>query len=270
MTDMEPILQSRLGPTALSDPVMGRLPGVQPLDPETWLLRDDAFGAQMALRDQLISDARDKVLMIDPGADEPAQELLENLTGAIQRDPDYILSGNSKAPERVIRPDGVSVEIDHSDPLATAGRLVQEDLCILQKLGGNHVLTGAILCFPANWTLAEKFMRPLSMIHRTVAPYSDDIARRVDRLFDGIRPGRALWRTNLNFEEDPRLFSPKPETHVAAVRARTAPYLRSERQCILRLEKSDAVVFSIHTTIVRREDLSGAQVRALEGFQTPS
>ena len=43
-------------------------------------------------------------------------------------------------------------------PLIAAGRLVQEDLCLLEKpeAAAEHVLTGAILCFPSNWTLAAE------------------------------------------------------------------------------------------------------------------
>jgi len=37
------------------------------------------------------------------------------------------------------------------------------------------------------------------------------------------------------------------------------PFLRSERQCILRLPETEAVVFTIHTTVVRRDDTPAAE-----------
>jgi hypothetical protein len=158
------------------------------------------------------------------------------------------------------RPDGVTVPLDPTAPLVTLGRLVQEDLCLMQPMAGEHGLTGAILCFPANWTLAEKLGRPLTGIHVPVTPYDGDVARRVQRLFDAIRPGQALQRYNALIYDDPVLFQPRAEgTH------RPPPekglYLRSERQCLLRLPDSGAVVFTIHTHVVRVADLT-AEARA--------
>ncbi len=37
------------------DPVARPLPGVAPLDPTQWIIRDEVFAAQMALRDRLLS-----------------------------------------------------------------------------------------------------------------------------------------------------------------------------------------------------------------------
>jgi len=43
------------------------------------------------------------------------------------------------------------VALDDPLPLRAAGRLVQEDLCLMQKQAdGAYALTGAILCFPAH------------------------------------------------------------------------------------------------------------------------
>ena len=156
---------------------------------------------------------------------------------------------------RVTRPDGITVTPDPHDPLASLGNLVQEDFCLLEKRGDEHVLTGAILCFPASWTLSEKFLKPLGVIHRPVAPYDGDMARRVQRMFDAIRPEQPLWRANALFYDDPTLFAPLAEAQPHAAPSPDARYLRSERQSLVRLPKSRAVVFSIHTYMVRRKDV---------------
>ena len=75
-------------------------------------------------------------------------------------------------------PDGHVQPLDFDDPLRTLGQIVQEDICLLQKRGDEHVLTGAVLCFPASWRLADKAGRPLIGIHDTVPEYDSDIARR--------------------------------------------------------------------------------------------
>lgn len=221
------------------DPVKRALPGIQPLGDDPWLIFDEAFADQMAERDRLLREKRGAVLVLDPQARSAADELLAMVLA--EKYPD--------AGETVTRPDGVRVTVDRDDPLGTLGRIVQDDFVILQKLGDEHVLTGAVLCFPANWTLAEKFLRPLSIIHDPVSEYDDNITRRVQRLFDGVRPGRPIWRYNALWYSNPDLFQPKsPEKRVEG------GYLRSERQCILRLPETQAVVFSIHTFLLQPED----------------
>jgi len=231
-----------------------RLPGIQPLTPQDWLLRDDAFAAQMAYRDRLLAERRADVVALDEGARPAALELL-----------DLVLArAYPGAGAQVIRPDGVTVTIDRSDPMATLGRLVQQDFCILEKPAGaaEHVLTAAVLCFPANWTLAEKFMRPLTRIHVPVPEYDANIAARVQRLFDGVQPDRPLWRFNALWYDDPELHQPRREADTRPHRrAAAVDYLRSERQSLLRLPQSRAVVFGIHTFVLARADVPGGAVR---------
>ncbi|AVO37297.1 heme-dependent oxidative N-demethylase family protein [Pukyongiella litopenaei] len=225
-----------------------RLPGIAPLDMADWLQRDDAFAAQMAERDRLIATRRAEVLALDDAARPAAVELLETVL-------DLAYPG---ATGTVRRPDGVGVTLDRGDPLGTLGRLVQEDLCILEKRGAEHVLTGAVLCFPASWTLSEKFLRPLIAIHTPVDSYDANMATRVQRLFDGVQPGRPLWRSNALWYADPDLHQPRREADPRPEQAdATLPYLRSERQSVLRLPRTRAVVFSIHTYVLARADMQG-------------
>ena len=149
--------------------------------------------------------------------------------------------------------------MERSNPLATLGRLAQEDFCILQKHGDEHVLTGAVLCFPASWMLSEKFMRPLIGIHEPVDSYDTGIAARVQRLFDGVQVGRPMWRFNALWYAVPDLHHPRSIHNRRKRRtSENAPYLRSERQCILRLPQTRAVIFSIHTYVLARASVAGA------------
>lgn len=218
------------------------LPGVRPTSLDDWLHRDDAFAAQMKYRARLLAEQRDQVLAMDSQALAPALELLDLVVQQTYPDTNEI----------AVRPDGVEITIDRERPLETLCNLVQEDLCILQKHVDEHVLTGAILCFPASWQLSEKFMRPLIAIHDRIAPYDANIARRVQRLFDGIQPGRPLWRFNALWYHDAELFQPRPRK----IRDRgDAGFLRSERQTLLRLPRTNAVVFSIHTYVLAANTL---------------
>ncbi|WP_298836454.1 DUF3445 domain-containing protein [uncultured Roseobacter sp.] len=240
---MQVILQNALPPEMSAKE---RLPGVAPLAPTDWLRVDDAYAAQMAQRRARLAHQREDVLYNAASAQDAAGEVLhaalEILPGlGFRRDGDMVHC-----------PDGHSLDLCSDTPLAVLGQIVQEDICILQKQGREHVLTAAVLCFPAGWTLAEKAGRPLTAIHRPVPSYDADIAARVQRLFDGVRAGRPLWRNNWLRYDDAELWQPHSESDPprAPVNAATAPWIRAERQCILRLPQSQAVVFSIHTWVV--------------------
>ena len=228
------------------DTTYPNLPGTRPISPDEWIICDDAFSQQMALRDKLIETKKDKVLAISDEAQEAAVELLKMTL-------DFCVSklGYKKNVNKIIRPDKVSVEIDLNEPMTVLGRLVQNDFCILQKKDNEHVLTAAALCFPASWSLEEKFLKPLIDIHIPVKAYDGNIAKRVQRLFDGLQINRPVWRFNALYYEDPNLFQPRS---VNQPRRKPAPnkanYFRSERQTLVKLPESGAIIFGIHTFVV--------------------
>ncbi len=253
---MPVIVQSRLPFAPWMSPVTARLPGVQPVV-GPWLAVDDAYAGQMARRDQLIADVPQVVLGALPEGQDAAAELYALVLGLLRDQPGFRI-GTADAR----RPDGEVVALDAGDPLRTLGRLVKEDLCLLQKQGDEHVLTGAVLCFPASWSLQQKLGRPLIGIHQPVETYDADIARRVQRLFDALRPDQPLWRMNALVYVDPELHQPRREDDPRSDR-RGGKYLRAERQTLLRLPLTGAVLFAIHTYIVALSTLTGAERQGL-------
>lgn len=253
------VLQTRLPAYPWMDPRLSRLPGILPFDRAEWLELDEAYAGQMAERDRLIAERPSDVLALADGVWPAAAELYRTVLA------DLPGLGFRLSPTAAVRPDGVAVPLDPDRPLLTLGRLVQEDLCLMEPGGqGEHVLTGAVLCFPASWTLAEKIGRPLIRIHAPVRDYDAGVAPRVQRLFDAIRPERPLWRMNYNRYMTADLFQPRREGEPRPRPAGPAPYLRSERQCLLKLPETGAVVFSIHTYVVAMEALPETARVALE------
>jgi hypothetical protein len=222
---------------------------------------DDAFAAQMALRDRLVAEREGEVIAALPGSEAAVDELYRKVLEEELPRLGFVLDGES-----AIRPDGVPVRLDPAAPLRTLARLVQEDLCVMQPDGaGEHMLTAATLCFPAGWTLAEKIGRPLVRIHAPVPKYSEDVGRRVQRLFDAIRPETPMWRANAH-RSRASLFNPLREDFPKDMAEVELPWIRSERQCLLRLPASGAVVFSIHTYLVATQDLTAGQIAALSEY----
>jgi dimethylamine monooxygenase subunit A len=257
---MVPILQSNLPFAPWMDPRTSRLPGVLPLVKDDWTWIDDAFAGQMAERDRLIATNPSAVHALQERGRPAANELYEVVLERLRHCKGYDVARHS-----VRRPDGVEVALDATMPMLTLGRLVQEDLCLMEQDTTEHVLTGAILCFPAGWTLAQKLGRPLTHIHTPVASYDADIARRVQRMFDAIRPEQPLWRANSLIYDDPALHQPRLEGVPRPKPVHNA-YARSERQCFIRLPHTRAVVFAIHTYVVRMADLAPDVAQGLRDF----
>lgn len=254
---MTPILQSHLPFAPWMDPRTARLPGVLPLQGDRWTVVDDAYAGQMVERDRLIATKPLLVHALLDTARDASAELYDALLASLRTQ-----SGYRFASDTAFRPDGVEVPLDPDQPLLTLGRLIQEDLCLLEHHDGEHVLTGAILCFPAGWMLAQKIGQPMTRIHGPVNTYDADIAKRVQRMLDVIRPEQPLWRANSLIYDDPTLHQPRPEREPRP-RPVLKTYARSERQSFIRLPKTRAVVFGIHTYVVRMTDLAPDVAQAL-------
>lgn len=243
-TDAAPILQDTM-PEGQVEAAAARLPAMRPVIGD-WLFCDDAYAAQMALRRQLLQTQEPDVYAQTQRGMTAARLFLSLVLDIL---PDgFVVDGGF-----VMCPDGERVGLDWDAPLWSVGQILQQDVCILEKHESEHVLTGAVLCFPASWTLAQKIGKPLIRIHDPVDEYEDAIARRVQRLFDGVQEGRPLWRANALRYDDAALFQPRTEHDPRPVGQPDAPYLRSERQTIVRLPSAGAVAFVIHTTVVRVE-----------------
>ena len=218
-----------------------KLPDVMPLKPHEWLIFDDAYSDQMAKREDLLKNNND-VIVLDNNSQAVARELLTILLQFLRKAYDFEVSE-----KQVITRDKRTGKIDYEKPLLTCGLLVQNDFCLMEKRNGQHMLSAAVLCFPANWRLLEKFMRPLVSIHINVPEYSSEIEKRVNRIFDGIRVDQPMWRFNLLEYSDPTLYQPYRLSPDQA-----ASYIRSERQTFLKLPETGAVVFGIHTFVLKK------------------
>lgn len=252
-----PILQDRLPLHPWESPATRRLPGIQPVAGRDWLRVDEAYAGQMALRDRLISGQPDAVHAALPQAAPAARELYLTVLDWIAEEPGFVMGRG-----QVTRPDGVSVPLDPEQPLLTLGRLVQQDLCLMQSNGTEYDLTAAILCFPASWTLAQKLGRPMTGIHQPVEIYDEALAARVHRLLSAIRPEQPLWRMNFFTYDDFMLHHPRVEGDWRR-QPTGRSYVRCERQTLLRLPQTRAVLFAIHTIVVDANQLSAQDYAAL-------
>ncbi|WP_167803308.1 heme-dependent oxidative N-demethylase family protein [Pseudoroseicyclus tamaricis] len=233
MEQSEPITVAEIPPEQLAA-AAEPLPRLRRLEGR-WLVPDSAFAAQMALKERLISAMPERVLGAIPGSEASIEEAVEVVTA-----------------ETGLRPEGT--------PLERLARATQADICLLQAQDGAHVLIAAALCFPSGWTLSEKLGRSMDRIHVPVPPYDEAIGRRVERMFANLRPGEIVWRANLMRHDDFRLFRAKTEAepHDEPGLPEARRWLRSERQTLMRLPRSGAILFAIHTSMARSPAAGGA------------
>lgn len=235
-------------------------PGLSPLEDRGLTLVMPDFAAQMARREALLAVRPEVCLAIEPGAAvrRAADELLEIVSADAARPPGFRLDGDVWH-----RPDGGQVRLDRAAPFATLGRMVAEDWCLLlpDPASGEYRLAGAVLCFPAGWSLSEKLGRPMTAIHDPVPVYDDTLARRVNRVFEALRPGRAVFRVNwlVYATCEPHLPRSQAERLVEAAPTGGPFFLRTERQTLSRLPVSGGVAFGIKTSICPLAALSPAE-----------
>jgi dimethylamine monooxygenase subunit A len=240
---------------------------LRPLDPADWLRPDDEIERDLAEKDRLIAERLDEVFAETSGSETACAELLASLLNHLpMHHPDrYRRDGHTMRVglHRVIPLDSAE------SPLLTAGRLVQEDFCILQTVPeGSYHLTAATLCFPTRWRLHDKLGRPLAAIHDPVPAYADKLAKPVDRFFQHLKPGKPVWRINWSLLDDPALFQPTGHGRTLADLSITSENIgekvtfRSERQTLVRLPETGAIVFGIRNYRAPLRDIASDSVRA--------
>lgn len=227
--------------------------GLVAVDPDELIELDERYPEEMEERRRLLAVRHGDVFAALPGSVAARREVLDVLAELLpRRFPAWFGCADGVLRNRLT---GEAWQLDAlpHDPLEVAGRLVQEDLCLLRLAPEGPVLEAAVLCFPSRWSLAEKLGQPLAMIHTRVPFYADRLAKPVDRLMPNLRDGKLVVRLNWGITDDPALYAESRKfrrEHNADVTAENAGekiWLRVERQTLRLLPASGAVLFGIRT-----------------------
>jgi len=228
--------------------------GLLALDPAEWIEIDLRMAEELAAKRVLLNERHGEVFASLPGAAAASRETLDLLVAHLAAHfPEfYRLDGDFLT--NLVTGETWNVAEPALDPLDLAGRLVQEDLCLMQRDAEGWRLTAASLCAPSRWSLAEKLGRPMAEIHAPVPLYAEKLARPVDRFFDKMTTSKSVWRVNWSVKDDPTLFQPLRYTSpggppVTPETAGERLYLRVERQTLRRFPITDAILFTIRTYV---------------------
>jgi hypothetical protein len=227
--------------------------GLKALNIQDWLEIDEQFADELALKGELLKKQYSDVFVSLPESQPSQQEALNLLLNhLLEQFPQYFRSHGSII-KNLITGQIWNVTDFEAAPLDLAGRLVQEDLVIMQPSPEGYILAAASLCFPLRWRLREKLGRPLAQIHSPVPGYQDKLERPIDSFFDRLKPSHPVWRLNWSIVDSPQLFlaqdQEKQDTTINAENAGERLWLRVERQTLRRLRVSSDILFTIRTYV---------------------
>ncbi len=251
--------------------------GLRPLEPTEWLEVDEELPRFVDHKSTVLGERHGDVVAVvddpDGSVRDACSELLERLVDhlVVHHPSTHVRSGEEVvvAGGRATVPVTPAALLERGlHPVDAAGRLTQEDWAVQVRRPEGWVLAAASVCSPTRWVLAEKLGRPMADVHRPVAGYTEQLAGSVDRFFDRITPATPRWRLNWNLTDSTDLYQPggkhrdQPSPGLTAAVVPDRVWLRVERQTLVRLPATGAVVFGIRihqdplaTLAERPEDL---------------
>jgi hypothetical protein len=216
-----------------------------------WFEFDERYADEMAEKQQLLRERHRDVFAALPVSDAARAETLRAIvTNLVANAPQWFVRDGDTL-HNTLTGEIWDVTAPSCDPLELAGRLVQEDLCIIQQGDGGPIFTAAILCFPSRWRLHEKIGKPLGAVHGPVPHYAEKLAAPVDRFMARVKPGHIASRLNWSVLDSPAMFQPggkwrqQTDTAITPDNAGEWLHLRVERQTLRRLPQSGAILFGI-------------------------
>ena len=227
------------------------LMGLAARHPDELIEIDETYPAEMAERRALLDGRHDEVIAVRAASEQARREALDLVAAVLPaRYPAWFTRHGDRLCNRLTGEEWDLAQ-PPCDPLEVAGRLVQEDLCLIEPTGAGPLLQAAVLCAPSRWRLHEKMGRPLAAIHQPVPLYADRLAAPVDRFMRHLKPGKLAERLNWSVTDDPALFQIEgkhriqPDPTITAANAASRLFLRVERQTLSRLPSSGFVLFTI-------------------------
>jgi hypothetical protein len=216
-----------------------------------WFELDERYCEEMAERRRLLQNRHRDVFGALPASDTARDETLHEVTSNLTAYAPQWFSREGDTLHNALTNERWDLAAPPCDPLELAGRLVQEDLCLIQLGDAGPIFTAALLCFPSRWRLHEKLGKPLAAVHGPVPHYAERLAVPVDRFMAKVKTGHIASRLNWSVLDDPAMFQPggkwrrdhNPE--VTSENAGDRLYLRVERQTLRRLPRTGAVLFGI-------------------------
>ena len=235
--------------------------GLKALSLESWLDIDGKLESYLQYKAQLLANHHPDVFVALPNTQAAQQEVLQLLMEHLFTYFPEIYKPLERGIHTLKTQEIWKFASFAEAPLDLAGRLVQEDLCLLLPGDQGYVLSAASVCFPQRWSLREKLGQPMGRIHQRVPDYAQRLERPVDNVFARLQEGFPGLRFNWSIVDSPDLFLNEDKQVTALNAAITAEnagqtlWLRVERQTLRRLPVSQGILFTIRTYLYPLEQI---------------
>lgn len=202
-------------------------PALNPIDPETWLTPDTE--AHVIDWKQALLDQPELTYRCLPQGREAAREAAQAV--------------------------GKALHCETGGSLIAASRRVSDDLVVMTPdLEGQWRCTALTLTAPTFFSIAEVIGRDVAALHGPV-PQAAQLSARISRVFSGLSVGLVLERFNWTLQYGADRFT--PDSRPLKQRAATCDpktdwtqlFLRVERQTIIKLEATGAILFTIRVCL---------------------
>ncbi|MGE0826326.1 MAG: DUF3445 domain-containing protein [Candidatus Binatia bacterium] len=246
--------------------------GLLPLDFHDWIEPDERMAVELAEKARLLAGWHSDVFATLPAAAAGSAEVLELLAAHLPSRFPTLYRREGRTLQNLVTSESWNLDQTELHLLDLAGRLVQEDLCLMQEESRTktYLLVGASLCFPTRWRLAEKIGRPLNIIHAPIPGYEEQLASTMDRFFVRLKEDKPVWRVNWGLIDDPALFQPTGHgrqghnPNITVENAGEKLWLRMERQTLRRLPRTRDILFTIRVYVRPLQELVARPERAAE------
>ncbi len=144
------------------------------------------------------------------------------------------------------------VQIPH-ERLMLLGTTWEPDYILLRRDAQNDLrLVGGCLCFPSHWSLEEKMGRTMEEIHEVVPALNGQIGGSINQFLSHMKPGVAWLRSNWGISASSELnqHTALPHPPVTSLQSADELSFRIEDQALVRLPKTDAVLFGIRLRVL--------------------
>lgn len=215
--------------------------GLHSIPVEQWLHMDEDFSLFQQHKLASLRRHPDKVYAQLPGAGKACDELGEFLRDHLQTCWAELFTLGQSGLSHI--PTGLNWPTQPRS-LWESSLWIQDDICLLEQDEGQneYIMTAASLCSPSNWKLEDKIGKSIDWIHDPVPGYKEQLAMRVNKLISGMAPVKPVMRFNWSLQPGNELCW---RSDLDSGNVDGDYYWRVERQTLLKLPQSGAVVFTI-------------------------
>lgn len=149
-----------------------------------------------------------------------------------------------------------------TDPIQlciSIGKFVETDWVLLSADAENgHPVVAGVVCFPSAWSLPEKLGLPLDAVHRPAPTVNSGLGSSIGTFLRRLKPGEAWQRENWGISADDSLDH-HPDLAVQPLTGNATPattWLRLESQLLIRLPRTNVILFGIRVTVHRLDALA--------------